>query len=325
MHIALLILLSFTVYLPSSAQVLIGGTLYEKLDLYGRISAENTNPGILHDGMFNGPYMATASNNGDYSYVNVTFNKYLRGKVIVKFDTYADHLPTGINFYVGNNGGDWGASLAQIDKTSPDAPYMVTLTIPDGNFNSIQMRARSDEEQRFALRELEVLAEMEQPAGFVEMDLNGRLGSSNRNENFNNLLADNNQNWGIEWQLNGVVAGEYASVKVDLGLPYTGYIHWNYTGRADMQAPTRVAFYGYNGNDWNTKDAATPYINTRWEPIDYCFVDGNVDAALANPDLIPEDSWYTKGDLLDARGTDQNGQTHDVISAWRLISPTATS
>ena len=313
LHIALLILLSFTVYLPSSAQILIGGTLYEKLDLFGRISGNNT--AILHDGEFNGPYMSTASNNGDYSYVNVTLNKYLRGKVIVKFDTYADHLPTGINFYVGNNGNGWGDDpLAHIATTSPDAPYMVTLDIPaDGNFNSIQMRARSAEEKRFALRELEVLAKMEQAAGFVKMDLNGRLGSSNRNENFNNLLADNNQNWGIEWQLNGVVAGEYASVKVDLGLPYTGYIHWNYTGRADMQAPTRVAFYGYNGNDWNTKDAATPYINTRWEPIDYCFVDGNVDAALANPDLIPEDSWYTKGDLLDARGTDQNGQTHDVI------------
>ncbi|MDE6438012.1 MAG: hypothetical protein K2K69_10975, partial [Muribaculaceae bacterium] len=80
-----------------------------------------------------------------------------------------------------------------------------------------------------------------------------------------------------------------------------------------MQAPTRLAFYGYDGDDWNTNDAATPNINTRWKPIDYCFVDGNVDAALANPDLIPEESWYKNGTLIDARGTDQNGQTHDVI------------
>ncbi|MDE6437234.1 MAG: hypothetical protein K2K69_06985, partial [Muribaculaceae bacterium] len=225
MHIALLILLSFTVYLPSSAQILIGGTLYEKLDLFGRISGNNT--AILHDGEFNGPYMATASNNGDYSYVNVTFNKYLRGKVIVKFDTYADHLPTGIDFFVGNNGNGWGDPLAQIATTSPDAPYMVTLNIPaEGNFNSIQMRARSAEGKQFALRELEVLAEME---GFTQLSLNGKLGSSNNNgNNYGNLWDNNNGTvWQINFQLNGVVQGEYSSIKVDLGSPYSGYVHWN--------------------------------------------------------------------------------------------------
>ena len=307
----LLLLLLLAVVGSAKAQVLINGVIYEKLDIFGKISGENT--ALLYDGEYNGPYTSTRSNNGDYSYVNVILDKPLKGQVIVKFDTYSDHLPIDIDFYAGENGNPVVESLGHIARTSPDAPYMVTLSIPeDGNYDSIQMRAHSEEGNEFCLREMEVLAEVViEENSFATYNLNNKLGSNNQTNNFTNLIdRDITSEWGINWQLNGVVEGEYSSIKVDLGYEYEGYVHVKYINGV-RQSPVRVSFYGYNGEDWNSKDAETPNINTRWEEVEYKYIDNDLLKDFLN-DPSKIDEWE-KGLYQFANGDQEPWKTRNVI------------
>ncbi len=315
-HLALLMLLFLTAYFPASSQVvLIDGTLYEKVNLTDKIESGD-NRVSLYDGLYNGEndcYKAALSGTGQYSYLNINLGTDITGKILVKYDTYETHIPKDVEFRIGNNIEAGSPVYGSSDVMHrANTPYKFVFTeIPEyvnPNENiSIQMRASSEAGREFMLREFEVLTEYkwtEPQEGFVPYNLYDRLGSNNNGNNFDNLLNVAGE-WGIDWQIDGVVKGEYASVKIDLNATDIPYVLLQYTNGV-RQAPTRVSFYGYDGDDWNTKDPETLNINTRWKQLDFVYVDD----ANVNPEEINEWQQDLYG-LPD--GANEPNKTRNVI------------
>lgn len=299
----LLLLLLLAVVGSAKAQipVMYDGTIYTKLDLQKAIISDPGNPARGHELLSNGeydnePWEAEFGGTNAYSFINIDLGYPVQGKVMLRYDTYKDHAPTDIEILGTMNTtkeGKWHSIVRDQNLTNQEnTSRKVILDFnPEHNagqmymYRYLQIRVRETSSQdadrrRFKLAELDVLVEADKG---TQYNLNGKLGSSNRNgANLGNLYNGNNTDfWQINWQITGVVPGEYSNIKVDLGEPTTGYVFFNYSTR-EMQAPTEIAFYGYNGDDWNEKynslkeDPGNPdvrvtpnNINTKWEPLYY--------------------------------------------------------
>lgn len=331
----LLLLLLLAVVGSAKAQipVMYDGTIYTKLDLQKVVTTNTENAGKLSNGEYDDePWEAVPGGTGTdpYSYLNIDLGYPVQGKVMLRYDTYKDHAPTDIEILGTMNPDErlnWHSivrdrNLTNQENTSRKVILDLDPALHGGQmYRYLQIRVRATSttgDRQFKLNELDILVEADKG---TQYNLNGKLGSSNLNgANLGNLYDENNENfWQSSWMLNGVVPGEYSNIKVDLGEPTTGYVFFNYSTR-EMQAPQEIAFYGYNGADWNDKYASfeeTPVdINTKWDALSYV-VDPDYDDDNATPWKLDDlrAQIIAHGDTIHTFTENQNNKTHHVVIA----------
>lgn len=331
----LLLLLLLAVVGSAKAQipVMYDGTIYTKLDLQKVVTTNVANAGKLSNGEYdNEPWEAVPGGTGTdpYSYLNIDLGYPAQGKVMLRYDTYKDHAPIDIEILGTMNPEErlnWHSivrdrNLTNQENTSRKVILDLDPALHGGQmYRYLQIRVRATSttgDRQFKLNELDILVEADKG---TQYNLNGKLGSSNLNgANLGNLYDENNENfWQTSWMLNGVVPGEYSNIKVDLGEPTTGYVFFNYSTR-EMQAPQEIAFYGYNGADWNDKYASfeeTPVdINTKWDALSYV-VDPDYDDDTATPWKLDDlrAQIIAHGDTIHTFTENQNNKTHHVVIA----------
>ena len=331
----LLLLLLLAVVGSAQAQVpvMYDGTIYTKLDLQKVITTNIENAGKLSNGEYdNEPWEAVPGGTGTdpYSYLNIDLGYPAQGKVMLRYDTYKDHAPIDIEILGTMNPEErlnWHSivrdrNLTNQENTSRKVILDLDPALHGGQmYRYLQIRVRATSttgDRQFKLNELDILVEADKG---TQYNLNGKLGSSNRTgANLGNLYDENNENfWQTSWMLNGVVPGEYSNIKVDLGEPTTGYVFFNYSTR-EMQAPQEIAFYGYNGADWNDKYASfeeTPVdINTKWDALSYV-VDPDYDDNNGTPWKLDDlrAQIIAHGDTIHTFTENQNNKTHHVVIA----------